>query len=47
MLAETKSERRRNLLDIIAPAAVLRLAIDLAVDRCGRELLGGNHGQIT
>lgn len=36
MLAETKSERRRHLLDIIAPAGVLRLA----VDRCGRELLG-------
>src|ERR1700756_4985504 len=37
MLAETKSERRCHLLAMIAPAGVLRLA----VDRCGRELLGG------
>src|SRR3984957_11250821 len=39
MLAETKSERRRNLLDIIAPAGVLRFAIDAAGNCLGETMV--------
>ncbi len=39
MLQETKSERRRNLLDVIAPAGVLRLA----AGRCGRGFCLGEN----
>ncbi len=38
MLLETKSERRRNLMDVIAPTAVLRLA----GHGCGQEFVRGN-----
>jgi hypothetical protein len=37
MVPETKSERQRNLLDVIAPTVVLRLA----ADGCGRKFVRG------
>src|SRR3979409_1861807 len=44
MLQETKSERQRNLLDVIAPAAVLRLAAGRVWPRiCSGEY----HGLVT
>jgi len=44
MLLETKSERRRNLPDVIAPTAVLRLAGRGVQPRiCSGE----SHGLVT
>ena len=45
MLQETKSERRRNLLDVIAPAGVLRLAAGRVRPRiCLGENMVGSSG---
>ena len=45
MLAETKSERRRNLLDLIAPAGFLRLAAGRVRPRiCLGENMVGSSG---
>jgi hypothetical protein len=45
MLRETKSERRRNLMDVIAPAGVLRLAAGRGQPRiCLGENMVGSSG---
>jgi hypothetical protein len=47
MLAETKSERRRNLLDVIAPAGVLRLAAGRVLPRIclGENMVGSGSAR--